>query len=44
MDENISIPVKPYVKGQYWMITTIPMHCVRCDNYALPGPVQVVIQ
>ena len=28
----ISIPMKPYIKGQYWMITTIPLD----DNYQ-PG-------
>ena len=27
-----SIPMKPYIKGQYWMITTIPLD----DNYQ-PG-------
>ena len=26
-----SIPMKPYIKGQYWMITTIPLD----DNYFL---------
>ena len=32
-DYNIhSIPMKPYIKGQYWMITTIPLD----DNYQ-PG-------
>ena len=43
----ISIPMKPYIKGQYWMITTIPLD----DNYFLVviiqlgsyHPVQVVI-
>ena len=28
----LSIPKKPYIKGQYWMITTIPLD----DNYQ-PG-------
>ena len=26
-----SIPMKPYIKGQYWMMTTIPLD----DNYFL---------
>ena len=25
---NISIPMKPYTKGKYWMITTVPL----CDE------------
>ena len=33
-DNNYSIPMKPYIKGQYWMITTIPLD----DNYQ-PGTV-----
>ena len=31
-DNMHSIPMKPYIKGQYWMITTIPLD----DNYQ-PG-------
>ena len=30
-DMLIFIPMKPYIKGQYWMITTIPLD----DNYFL---------
>ena len=31
MNINASITMKPYIKGQYYMITTIPL----CDNYFL---------
>ena len=30
---HASIPMKPYIKGQYWMITTIPLD----DNYFMVG-------
>ena len=33
----ISIPMKPYIKGQYWMITTIPLD----DNYFLVVIIQL---
>ena len=33
---NLLLLTKPYIKGQYWMITTIP----QCDNYFLVGIIQ----